>query len=376
MNDVPLDPNAESIAKVFGVAGYDTGFIGKWHVDGHGRSAYIPPERRQGFRYWKALECTHEYNRSSFYAEGVEKQQWTGYDAEAQTSDAIRFLRDQKSGGKPFFLMLSWGPPHEPYQTAPSNYRSLYDPAKLTLRPNVPPERTAEARRDLAGYYAHCTALDEYMGRLMAELKSLGLEQDTLVVFTSDHGDMLWSHGSQKKQQPWEESCRVPMMFRYPARFGSSAKDLPATIATEDVMPTILKLCGLRPPKVVQGFDYSGYLSGGKDPSDGAAEVLCPAPFGQWTRAIGGREYRAIRTQRYTYARDLNGPWLLFDNQADPYQQDNLVGKLESMKLQGDMEAILTRKLKKTDDKFEPAAAYITRWGYKVDSTGTVKYAP
>src|SRR5437764_6222260 len=61
MNDAPLNPEAVTIAKVLGKAGYDTGYIGKWHVDGHGRSAYIPPQRRQGFEYWKVLECTHDY---------------------------------------------------------------------------------------------------------------------------------------------------------------------------------------------------------------------------------------------------------------------------------------------------------------------------
>jgi arylsulfatase A-like enzyme len=377
MNDVPLDPKTEMISNVLAGAGYDTGYIGKWHVDGHGRSNYIPPERRHGFQYWRAMECTHDYNRSTYYTEGTEMRYWHGYDAEAQTTDAEKYIRDKtERGGKPFFLMLSWGPPHEPYDTAPERYRKLYDADKITLRPNVPADHADQARRELAGYYAHCTALDECMGRLMATLKELDIDKNTIVVFTSDHGDMLGSHGAQKKQQPWDESCRVPLLIRYPARFGDVGKSAPATIATEDVMPTLLRLCGLKPSRGVQGLDFTGYLDGGKDPTDGAAVVMCPAPFGQWSRNVGGREFRAIRTQHYTYARDLSGPWILFDNQADPYQMNNLVDKPEYDKVQARMDRWLNLKLKRNHDGFEPARYYINKWRYTIDPTGTVPYTP
>ena len=94
LNDVPLSPEAVTIAKVLRAAGYDTGYIGKWHVNGDGRSAFIPRERRQGFDYWKALECTHDYDHSAYYADGPEKLYWEGYDAIAQTRDAQQYLRD------------------------------------------------------------------------------------------------------------------------------------------------------------------------------------------------------------------------------------------------------------------------------------------
>ncbi|MEP6754223.1 MAG: sulfatase [Chthonomonadales bacterium] len=372
MNDVPLDPNAQTYPKVFAKEGYDTAFIGKWHVDGHGRTSYIPPERRQGFQYWKALECTHEYNNSIYYADDPTRRKWGGYDAFSQTEDAIRYIEVRGASKKPFLMTLAWGPPHEPYQTAPEEFRKMYDATKIHLRSNVPAALQQRARMDLAGYYAHCSALDECIGRLMKILDAKGLTKNTIVIFTSDHGDMLYSQGSQKKQQPFEESARVPFLIRYPAKLGSSPKQLPATFATEDVMPTLLKLCNLSPPKSVQGLDFSRYLSGGKDPSDGAASILCPAPFGQWSRAIGGREYRAIRTQQHTYARDLKGPWLLFDNTQDPFQLNNLVGKHEYADLQKKMDSWLNRKLKSRQDTFENAAYYIKKWGYTIDASGTV----
>ncbi len=376
MNDVPLAPDAVTLAKVLRDAGYDTGYIGKWHIDGHGRSNFIPRERRQGFDYWKVLECTHNYSNSFYYADGPEKLKWEGYDAFAQTRDAEQYLRDHAQSPKPFCLFVAWGPPHEPYQLAPQKYRDLYPPKKLKVRANVPEALREKTQKELSGYYAHCTAIDECVGDLRRVLQELGLAENTLVVFNSDHGDMLGSQGSAKKQQPYDESNHIPLLFHWPQGFGKRARSLDAPINSEDLMPTLLGLCGVPIPKTVEGLDFSGYMRGGKSPSDGATLIGCPAPFGQWSRRIGGREYRGVRTVRHTYARDLNGPWLLFDNQKDPYQLNNLIGQPKHAKLQAEMDVTLTRKLREAGDPFQPATYYIQKWGYTVDTTGTVPYTP
>ena len=376
MNDVPLPDDEVTTAEVLRDRGYDTGYIGKWHLDGRGRSSFTPPERRQGFRYWKALECTHNYNNSLYYADTPEKLHWEGYDAIAQTDDAIAYLRDRADAAEPFFLQLSWGPPHAPYLTAPERYRAMYDPATLAVRPNVPEEMRAQVRRDLAGYYAHCTALDDCMARLLSTLDDLGIADDTIVVFTAEHGDLLGSHGAYKKQQPYEESVRVPFLIRWPAGLGESGRESAAPINSWDVMPTLLGLLGVPAPAGVEGIDYSDHLRGGPDPSDGAALIMCPAPFGQWIRSRGGVEYRGLRSPRYTYCRNLDGPWLLFDNEADPYQLDNLVGRPEHAELQARLDAQLQAKLDAAGDAFLPADALIERFGYTVDATGTVPYDP
>jgi len=373
LNDVPLSNCENSIARVFKRAGYDTGYIGKWHLDGIDRSAFIPPERRQGFDFWKAFGCTHDYHNSYYYGDGEEKRRWEGYDAEAQTKAAEAYIREH-SDGRPFSLFLSWGPPHAPYHTAPEAYRKMFSPADIRLRDNVPVEFEQAARESLAGYYAHIAALDDCMGRLIRVLDETELSGDTILVFTSDHGDMLYSQGSRKKQQPWDESIRVPFLIRYPGLHGRSGRAIDTLLSTPDIMPTLLGLCGITVPATVEGRDYSGLVSGADPDSGTAALISCPSPFGQWQRSRGGREYRGLRTARYTYARDLEGPWLLFDNLDDPAQERNLCREADYRTLQNRLDEMLLERLREIGDEFLPGPVYIERMGYLVDDSGTVPY--
>ena len=376
INDVPLQLHGTSIAQAFAGAGYDTAYIGKWHVDGHGRDAYIPPERRLGFDYWKVLECTHKYNQSAYYGgNSEEKQEWQGYDAIAQAKDAEAYIRNH-GREKPFFMVLAWGPPHTPYGTAPAEFRDLYNPDTLKLRPNVPGTFAEQARKLLAGYYGHCSALDSCMGRLLATLKESGMAENTIVVFTSDHGDMLGSQGQKNKQSPWDESIRVPFLLRYPGLKGWNPRKVEALIDAPDIMPTLLGLCDIPIPSSVEGLDFSEYLAGGADPSDGTALITCPSPFGQWPASRGGREYRGLRTARYNYVRDLQGPWLLYDNEKDPYQIRNLVNESETQSLREDLDRRLQAKLASNRDQFLPGEEYLKQWGYpaeEIEPPGTKK---
>jgi arylsulfatase A-like enzyme len=374
MNDVQLDTAATTLAKVYADAGYQTAYIGKWHLDGRGRSSFIPPgPRRQGFQYWKALECSHNYNQSAYYeGDSPEKKFWDGYDAIAQVKDAQQYIRDHAGGEKPFLLFLSWGTPHAPYHTAPEKYRQMYEAEDMQLHPNVPPEMEQRVKKDLAGYYAHCTALDDMVGEMMQTLQELKLLENTIVLFTSDHGDLLGSHRAYKKQQPYEESIRIPMLIHAPQL---EAGDYPALVNSYDIMPTLLGLSGIDIPETVQGQDYSGYLSRQAALPDTAAVLSCVQPFGQWNRFDhGGKEYRGLRTLRYTYARELQGPWLLFDNEKDPFQMNNLADAPEYQDLVMEMDALLDQKLSEQGDEFLPGMDYIARWGYEVDKKQTVPY--
>ena len=380
-NDKPLNPEANSMAKIFKTAGYETAYIGKWHLNGHepgektfeARLKFIPKERRQGFDFWQVLECTHDYNNSFFYEDSPEKKKWEEYDAIAQTKSAIGYIKEQTTGENPFLLMLSWGPPHAPYQTAPEKYRKLYPPVNIELRPNVPAELQEIARNEIAGYYAHIAALDDCMKELLQAINEAGIAENTIIVFTSDHGDMLRSHGMTKKQKPWDESLMVPFLLRYPKKFGNHQKQIEMPINTPDILPTLLGLVDIEIPNTVEGEDFSEIISGAKKPTNETVLIQCPVPFHQWNYQNGGREFRGVRSKKYTYAEDLNGPWLLYDNMLDPYQMNNLIGIDEYIYIQADMKKQLKNWLEKTNDEFLPGNDYIQKWGYEWDRNDSLK---
>ncbi len=367
LNDLPLEHPGPKLGQVFADAGYDTAYIGKWHVDGDDRGGFIPRERRCGFDFWEVLECNHDYNESWYWGNDDQLHRWDGYDAIDQTSHACRYIQDHAEEQKPFLLVLSWGPPHNPYQSAPQQYRERFDPQKIVLRPNVPAEIADETRRHLAGYYAHVAAMDDCIGQVLEALSSSGIADDTILLVTSDHGDMLGSHGQQRKQQSWDESIRVPFVLRYPQLGAAGGRRLDPPIDAPDIMPTLAGLAGIAMPEATEqldGLDFSPLIRDGRPVGDGSALLACYSPFGEWIRTKGGREFRGLRTATHTYVRSLEGPWRLFDNVADPYQQNNLIGSPEHAALQARLDNQLTEKLEAAGDDFPSGPELIARWGY------------
>jgi arylsulfatase A-like enzyme len=366
INDVPLKPTNTTLAEAFGNAGYKTGYIGKWHLHGspegryERRLAYIPPDKRFGFDYWKACECTHDYNHSLYY-EGNDPtpRYWDGYDAIAQTDDAIRFVQDHAGKPDPYFLVLAWGPPHFPY-SAPEAYTQLYAGTDIALRPNVPPADKEKALNELRGYYAAIAALDDCFARLMSTVEKLDPE-DTIVVFTSDHGEMAYSQGLPYKIYPWEESVRIPFMVRYPRKLGRTQRDVPALLNSPDIMPTLLGLADVPVPAGLQGHDHSPALLGeGDRRAPDTAFLSMPVPI-TTARTFGIDAYRGVRDSRYTYVRTRQGPWLLYDNKADPYQMRNLVGSSALRADQARLERSLDAWLERLDDRFLAPEDYLRR---------------
>lgn len=377
MNDVLLDPEANTMGKIYKNAGYNTAYIGKWHLDGQYRLDNTPPERRQGFDYWKAMNCTHDYNNSKYFAnDDTIASYWPGYDAYYQTLDATNYISDHASDDEPFLLVLSWGPPHDPYQAAPQEYRDKYSNREIQLRPNVLDNNRDRAVSDLRNYYSHINALDDCLSLLLETLEETNIADNTILVFTSDHGDMLYSHGLRKKQQPYDESILVPFILRYPEMLGNEQKLIDAPINTTDILPTLLGLCGINIPSSVEGSNLSKYMYGNNtELPDTVALIECIQPFGEWPRGRGGKEYRGIRTVRYTYVRDLSGPWLLFDNVTDPYQMNNLVDQAEFSDLQVRLDGLLMQKLEEQNDEFLPGLEYVKMYNYPpLNASETVPY--
>ncbi len=367
--DVPLKPKGSTLGEAFRNAGYRTGYIGKWHLYGSpdGRSgrreAYIPPEKRFGFEYWKAQECTHDYNHSSYY-EGNDqtKKYWPGYDAIAQTEDACRYVREHAKSPVPYFLVVSWGPPHPPLHTAPERYQAMYRDREIRLRPNVPENRKTQAIEDLRGYYAHIATLDNCFGQLLDTLEATGSAEDTIVVFTSDHGNMRHSQGVNGQLPPWgqlcpwEECIRIPLMMRFPRKFGRTARRSAVLMNLPDLMPTLLGLSGIPVPPGVEGTDYSSTT-----PTTRTTAPISSAFLGLPVSNCGFPEYRGIRTLQYTYVRSTHGPWLLYDNQRDPYQMHNLCGRAGAKAIQARLDIELSAWLKALNDQFLPGADYLRR---------------
>ena len=378
MNDIPLNPDEQSIGKAFRSGGYDTAYIGKWHVDGNGRASYIPPERRQGFDYWKVLECTHDYQNSEYYDGNDETiKVWPGYDAFSQTDDACAYIRQEREN--PFFLTLSLGPPHFPHNNAPEEFQSRFRPEDVQFPPNATfedPEAEAFARKEAAGYYAHIAALDGCVQTVVETLKACGLEDDTILIFTSDHGEMMGSHDHTpfKKQILWDESCRVPCLLRYPPLTASQrGRKVTTPLGTVDIMPTLLSLCGLDIPEPVEGRDLSGCVREGAEIDDHAALYMSVSPFSGKNHMDPA--YRAIRTHRHTYVRTVDGDRYLFDDVADPYQMTNLAGTPDAEAVEKELNEDLDRRLAEIDDPFREKTYYLEKWGYEVNKTGEVPYS-
>ena len=155
------------------------------------------------------------------------------------------------------------------------------------------------------------------------------------------------------KLYPWDESIRVPLLIRYPRKFGHKARRERTPINSPDLMPTLLGLAGLPIPESVEGTDFF------HAPAP-AAFINLPVPITE-ARRYGFAEYRGLRTERYTYVRSIKGPWLLYDNQRDPFQMHNLCDK--NRELRSQLDRALDAVLRKRKDEFLPASEYVKRAG-------------
>ncbi|HET8548490.1 MAG TPA: sulfatase [Bryobacteraceae bacterium] len=348
-NDLRLREDHISIGEVLRRNGYRTGFIGKWHLDGGPRlPGFVPPgPRRQGFEFWAANECSHRHFDTQYFRDTPAPIPIKKFEAEAWTDLALEFLDGSRTDRRPFCLMTFMGPPHDPYG-APEQYMRMYEPARLTLRPNWKQEDRAPGRNELAAYYGAITAVDEQIGRMVKQLDDWAMGDDTIVLVSSDHGDMLGSHGLRLKRKPWEESVRVPGVLRYP-RLVKSGPVEQALFSHIDFVPTLLSLCGVKPPRGLQGTDLSSVIRGLRASGPESAFFQIFGPF----RGDGtAHSWRGVRTSRYMYARREAEPWLLFDLENDPYEMNNLAPDPAARRLVSDVDQRLKAWMKQTGDSW------------------------
>lgn len=330
-----LGDEETGIGEVLKQSGYQTAYIGKWHLDepeinydenpvsgAKAWDAFTPPGiRRHGFEYWYSYGTWDEHLHPHYWKndpEMISVHQWS---VEHETEKAMEYLREAKQTDSPFALYLSWNPPHSPYDQVPEKYYDIYKDKKLPLRANVCPDQIhhhtgevvpygeaglLEATRE---YYAAVSGLDDQFGRLLCFLKEEGLYEDTVIVLSSDHGDMMGSHGLMGKHVWYEESIRIPCIFRIP---GIEGKVCSTCMASQDMMPTVLGLLGIPVPGEVEGEDCSLYLTEAQEDPD-RVSFICAAPGSAGLikkfrgHGLNPAHYgwRGIRTQDYTYVMEL-----------------------------------------------------------------------
>ena len=337
-NNELLPPAEHCIAEHFAQAGYQTGYIGKWHIDGPAKPGNV--QHRQGWKYWAGFNRGHAFNNGVYFTDSDNKIKVPDgvFEPVHQTDLAIDFIKTKTKGDAPWFMMVSYGGPHMPY-TAPKEYMDKVKPDEFSLRPNVK-NMSDRHRKALHGYYAHCMCLDDCIGRLTKMLGDLGIDDDTLVCFTSDHGDLHRSQGESYKSKPWEESIGVPFIARWPKVIQAGRKT-DSLLSTIDIYPTLCGLCKLDKPKALDGSDISHLFTNtaGKDIETAYLTIGEPDREGAW---------RGIRTKQYTYAWFPNKKvgYILYDNLADPYQMNNMVDKPEHKDLQKKMHGIMLGQMK------------------------------
>lgn len=368
-NDLQLPPTEVCWPELFRADGYATHYVGKWHVDGTAKPGFVPPGwRRRGFETFEGFNRGHVYHRPWGFTDEGELLP-SGHQADAdpyyepamQTDLAIDFMRRQ--GDTPFACFLSWGPPHTPFR--PPRSHDLYDPEEVLPRPNVPADHSERARKELAGYYGLCESLDHQMGRILSFLDEAELAEHTLVIFTSDHGELAGSHGMYRKGQPEDESLHVPLLMRLPGRIPVASE--PGTLITSiDLMPTLLAMCGLNPPDSCSGRDLSAAVTA-EDASPRVESVYCQGKVSSRSNAPPNANsphqgpWRAIVTERYKLVvrSDFDTVHRLFDLQEDPHELRNLAGQESVRALERDLHAELRRRAAQTGDPFplRPASA-------------------
>ena len=377
-----LREDAVCISDVLSGNGYSCGYIGKLHAEvpmrndpanpGHFVSArrpewdaYTPPERRHGFDYWYSYGTFDEHKNPHYWdTEGVRHDPHE-FSVKHEVDKAIEYLQNkngERDGSKPFFLCVAFNPPHAPYKGLSDcneedfeiyKNKSLKD---LYVRENA--DTTMSKAASIRYYLANVTAVDREFGRLLKELKNLGLDKNTIVVFTSDHGETMCSQGIEDpKNSIWSESFNVPFVIRYPDVLQHRVE--PIMLTPVDIMPTLLSLSGLKDktPASVEGKDYSEVLRGISDKRPDAVLYL---------RNVNGeadkdgmiRNFfpvaRGVKTATHTMELVINRDFTLksvslFDDIADPYQIHNISPKSEP-ELFDDLCSKLEVLLKESDD--------------------------
>lgn len=380
-NAITLDPSHKTLAHYFNDAGYETGYIGKWHLADIEHRGAVPVEQRGGYKTWLAsnlLEFVSDaYDARLYDNDGVEHR-LPGYRVDALTDAAIRYIDGVKEN--PFFLFLSYLEPHHQNHTdsypAPegyeARYRSRWLPPDLLALGGTAPQQTP-------GYYGMVKRLDEAFGRLLDALKSMGIADNTVVIFTSDHGNHFKTRNGEYKRSCHDSASRVPMAMCGPGFDGGG--QIRQLVSLVDLPPTLLDIAGIAIPEQMQGHSMLPLVRNPQDPT-WQDDVFIQISESQVARAL--------RTAQWKYcvvAEDAD-PWhdcdaetyqeaFLYDLTNDPYELHNLIAYTSHQHIAEEMRARLLHRIATVENAHPtilPPETYVT-FGQMTGST-TFPYIP
>jgi arylsulfatase A-like enzyme len=394
-NNIALPLKEKTLAHYLSGAGYEVGYIGKWHLASNGgildihlskgptieeidyRTKPIPPERRGGYKdFWLAsdvLEFTSHSYEGHMFDHNMQKVDFKGYRVDCLTDFALEYLRT-RSRRKPFFLFLSFLEPH--HQNDHHRYEGPVGSRERFQNYEIPGDLApleGDWKEQLPDYLGCCASLDANVGRIRAQLDTLGLTQNTVVVYTSDHGSHFRTRNrclepdnyDDYKRSCHEASIRVPLIICGPGfEGGRVSEDLVSLI---DIPPTILKCAGVARPVVMKGMILQDLI-------EGKTEAWHREVFVQISESQVGR---AIRTKRWKYSVRASGengnlmsasPFysedFLYDLEEDPFEQNNLVREHSSRKVLDELREALKRKMNEAGEKpseIGPASATLSQ---------------
>lgn len=348
--DVELNKNEVCWSDVLKKQGYNLGYIGKWHLDApqkpfvdtynnKGEKAWnewCPPERRHGFDFWYSYGTYDRHMNPMYWDTDAKRdafhyvEQW-GPIHEADV--AIDYIKNEngrfREKDQPFALVVSMNPPHTPYNQVPQKYLDLYTDLnidEISDRPNLPKENENmynHFRKNIIPYYAMISGVDEQVGRILEAIEQEGVSENTILLFASDHGSCLGIHGHKTKNNPYEESMRIPFLIRWPGKIKPGENDV--LLSVPDYYPTLLDLMGFKNniPSKVEGKSYAELFLGNETKQLPISQLYLQIPYGNEDMGI-----RGVRTSDHTFTwnKMIDGgeELMLFDNRNDPYQLKNI----------------------------------------------------
>jgi arylsulfatase A-like enzyme len=360
-NHYPLDLTLDYyLPEMMKEAGYRTGWIGKWHLNGGKKFDIVPKEYRLGFDEFIGYSRGHHYIDAIYYRDDDPTPCTSErFEPEFQTDQLIDFMERAVNDDKPFLGMICYGIPHPPVDMQPDESKYKYSPDQIELPDTVPAYMKDKAKTFRGKYYGLVNYVDREIGKITDYLKEKGIFEDTVFIIVSDHGEMAGEFGLYEKIVSYRASSQVPLIINYPRMIKEGTVVEQLIDPSVDIVPTILDVCGISVPEVMQGQSLKTMLKNGEDDAykdyvyyqalevaDHVCEVVDKEdkkPFGQ----------RGFRTKEYLYVEIQGKPFKLFDLKNDPEEKYNRVDDFTYYSVLKEQRARLNNLMKENDDSWD-----------------------